>query len=299
LKKRKNKAIAEALVLGTVQFGLPYGIANASGKPDNGQVRAILDQAYDAGIRVLDTAAAYGESEAVLGACGTGRWDVITKVPSLQGVDDTDVADRAKDSFLRSLDLLKTNHLYAVLAHDQRDMAGERGRRVRDALQPFVADGVIGKLGASIYGPSDLESLEASGIVQAPFNVLDQRMASSVATSLLRTNSTELHVRSAFLQGLLLMERQKRPARFARWAADLERYDSMVAASGLSPAAFCLGFVLQKPEVACAVVGVDSARQLAELVAALEQVQGTVIEAQSLSVDDPGLIDPRMWKDGQ
>lgn len=245
---------------------------------------------------MLDTAAAYGESEAILGACGIRHWNVITKFPSLEGVEDASVAARARVSVFRSLELLRTDRLYAVLAHDCRDMAGDRGRRICDTLQPLVLDGVIGKLGASIYEPSELGPLASSGIVQAPLNVFDQRMSASGVLCTLKDRNTELHVRSAFLQGLLLMDHQKRPKRFERWSWLLERYDALVAETGVTSAAFCLGFALQNSQVARAVVGVENASQLADLLAAFALSQRTVIDAQSLSSEDPGLIDPRLWQ---
>lgn len=288
----------DTIALGTVQFGVPYGIANRARKPDIGRVREILDLAYQLGIRMLDTAAAYGDSEQVLGSCGMDRWSVITKVPSLKEIDDPDIGDIAHDAVLRSMDRLGADNLHAVLAHDRRDAAGDRGRRLRDALSPLVASGHIGRIGVSVYGPEDMQGIDADNarIVQAPLNVFDQRFITSGEAARLSAVGGELHVRSVFLQGLLLMPAKDRPARFAPWAEELAQFDSEVEASGLDPAAYCLGFAAGQAAVSRCVLGVETARQLSQLVAAFEAGQKAGHDVHSLRSDDPGLIDPRQWE---
>jgi len=281
----------EMLVLGTAQFGMEYGVANQTGTPDESRVGEILDQAYLSGIRILDTAAAYGESENALGRAGVSRWEVITKVPSLSGLSDDQLDGAVYDSVLRSLDRLKIDCLSAVLTHDHRDMVGERGRRVLGALERLRAENRVRSLGVSIYTSSDLDGLEraTTQIVQAPFSVLDQRILGSDL-------SAELHVRSVFLQGLLLMPPHARPARFARWNGLLTRFDERVRDCGLDPVAFCLGFAAQQPAVAKCVVGVEHPDQLAGIVTAFGAGRNVVIEAKDLASYDLDLIDPRRWK---
>ncbi len=289
----------EKLVLGTVQFGLDYGVANRQGKPDIGRVREILDLAYNLGIRVLDTAVAYGKSEAVLGSCNMDRWSVITKLPSFKAMGDADIGNRARETVLRSLDLLGVETLQALLAHDCRDMIGGRGRCLRDALEPLIDTGRIGKLGVSVYAPKDMEGIDAANarVVQAPLNVLDQRFVASGASAWLCAAGGELHVRSVFLQGLLLMPAWERPARFAAWTRELARFDEQVQASGLDPAAFCLGYAASQADVRRCVIGVETAQQLSHLVAAFKAGQHANFDTHNLRSDDPELIDPRRWED--
>ena len=282
----------DMLVLGTAQFGMEYGVANRTGTPDESCVAEILDQAYISGIRILDTAAAYGESENALGRAGVSQWEVITKVPSFSGLSNDQLDEAVYDSVLCSLDRLKIDCLYAVLAHDYRDLVGERGRRVLGALERLRAENRVRSFGVSVYTPSDFDGLElaTTQIVQAPFNLLDQRIVGSDL-------SAELHVRSVFLQGLLLMPPHARPARFAHWNDLLTRFDERIRDSGLDPVAFCLGFAAQKPAVAKCVVGVEHPDQLVGIVAAFDAGVSVVIEAEDLASYDLDLIDPRRWKD--
>ena len=280
----------DILVLGTAQFGMEYGVANRTGTPDESRVAEILDQAYISGIRILDTAAAYGESENALGRVGVSGWEVMTKVPSLSGLSDDQLDEAVYGSVLRSLDCLKIDCLSAVLFHDHRDMIGERGRRVLGAMERLRAENHVRSLGVSIYTSSDLEGLEhaKTQIVQAPFNVLDQRILGS-------NLSAELHVRSVFLQGLLLMTPRVRPAYFGRWNGLLTRFEERVHDSGLDPVAFCLGFAAQQPAVAKCVVGVEHPDQISGILAAFEGGWNAEIEAEDLASIDLDLIDPRRW----
>lgn len=286
------------LVLGTAQFGLPYGVANRIGQPDAGLVLEILQLAQELGVQVLDTAAAYGTSESVLGECGVSGWSVITKVSSLDGFSDQKIREKARESVFRSLDRLKIEVLHAVLAHDKRDMTGERGRRLVDALESLRTAGLVERIGVSVYAPEDMAGVDPQGseIVQAPFNVFDQRFVVSGQAAALRARGAELHARSVFLQGLLVMAPQARPAQFRPWSADFARYDERVRDSGLDPVSFCLGFASCHADIARCVVGVESPEQLSQLVAALAAGQETAVEAADLMSHEPDLTDPRRWK---
>lgn len=288
----------ESIVLGTAQFGGTYGIANRLGMPDSGQVREIIELAYELGVRVLDTAAAYGSSEAVLGACGVNGWQVITKVPTLESYDDNVVGCVAYESVLRSLELLRVDSLKAVLLHDYRDAVGERGRRILDALGPLMETGHIGRMGVSVYAPDNMRSVDAVNyqVVQAPMNVFDQRVIISGEAVRLNALGGELHVRSLFLQGLLLMRPIDRPKILAPWLKQLNRFDLHVRESGLDPLEYCIGFVASQSLVECLVVGVETADQLYELIAAFSVGTQFNYAAQGLASDDLGLIDPREWR---
>ena len=124
------------LILGTVRFGMGYGlVGDGNKKLDDSEAKEILDTAYSAGIRILDTAASYGDSEATLGRCGMDRWSVITKIPSMSQVDESQIAVQVRHAVRRSLDRLKVNRVHAVLVHDPQDLVGERGSRLFDQLR--------------------------------------------------------------------------------------------------------------------------------------------------------------------
>lgn len=300
--QQDNKRNLSMLVLGGAQLGLSYGIANRAGQPDIGCVREILAEASESGLRMIDTAAAYGESEVLLGQAGLSDWKVITKIPTLEAVPDRKVEETVRETTLRSLERLGLDNLQAVLAHDHRDLIGDRGRRFMSALCHLQEEGLIGTYGASIYRPEDLEDsvFESVHIVQAPANVMDQRIFASGVARCLRDRGQQLHVRSLFLQGLLLMSASERPAYFQQWKAELQRFDARLAETGFDALAFCLGFVSRQLGVANCVVGVERPEQLAQIVKAFERGQDAPDEvfdyAADFSCEAPEFIDPRFWK---
>lgn len=291
---------AGMLILGTAQFGMEYGVANRTGRPDLTRTKEILDHAFAHGLRYLDTAMNYDRSEAMLGHCGVDGWNIITKLPSLSGLPEKSIEDAARVYILRSLDRLRTTSLHAVLAHDHRDLRGSRGQRVIAALQTMRHHGLVDRIGVSVYGPEDIDGLDpaATGIVQAPLNVLDQRILRTGLADRLHRQGSELHVRSVFLQGLLLMPARHRPARFKRWSAEMARVTAYACKTGLDPLAFCLGFVTQQKHVAHCVVGVEQREQLVQILDAYEAGSQTPVDADELHAHDPHLIDPRLWTAG-
>jgi aryl-alcohol dehydrogenase-like predicted oxidoreductase len=287
--------VSSRLVLGTVQFGMPYGIANRTGQVPRGEVEAILAQARDAGIECLDTAVGYREAEQRLGEAGTSSFRIITKLPPFPA-DGGEAGAWVERTVSESLQRLGADSLYGLLLHRPADLLGPAGRAIRDAMESLAAAGRVSKLGVSIYDPQELDSLAGvfqPDVIQAPFNVFDRRLETSGWLARLGAAGVEVHVRSVFLQGLLLMPAASRPSQFAPWRELFSRWDAWLHRERLSPLNACLAFALSRPDIHGIVVGVDSRRQLAEIIAAA--VPGVVAPAE-LSTADSDLINPGRWK---
>jgi aryl-alcohol dehydrogenase-like predicted oxidoreductase len=284
------------LALGTVQFGIPYGIANRTGQVQVDDAAAIIRRAFAAGINTLDTAIAYGESESRLGSIGVGEWRVITKLPPLpEGC--TDVSGWARESVMRSLDRLGITHLRALLLHDSQQLLGPRGAALHAALVALKDGRLVEQIGVSIYGPEELDALFATfqlDLVQAPFNVVDRRLATSGWLTRMHQAGTEVHVRSVFLQGLLLMDAGKRPDMFSRWQPQWDRWHSWLERQALTPLQACLGFVGSRPEIGRVIVGVDSLWHLEEILSAINV--RAIEPPGDLAIENRDLVDPSRWK---
>jgi aryl-alcohol dehydrogenase-like predicted oxidoreductase len=284
-----------ALALGTVQFGLRYGVSNQTGQVPQSQVAAILSEAAAAGITTVDTAIAYGDSEASLGRAGMSGWRVVTKLPPLPAEVvclESWVEQQLEDSLRR----LGVPQVEAVLLHRSSDLLGRRGALYLQALLKLKSER-FRFLGVSIYEPAELDALWPlwePEIVQAPCNVFDRRLASSGWLTRLASRGVRVHTRSTFLQGLLLMSPERRPPAFAPWAALLDRWCGWCRQSGVSPLAAALGFVRAQPGVECIVVGVDSAAHLREILAAFRSE--SPVPPAELCSEDRDLIDPSRWK---
>lgn len=287
------------LALGTVQFGMKYGVANAGERVSERELLAILKTARDHGIDTMDTAIAYGDAEANLGAVGTDGFRIVTKLaPITAGVSN--VRDWVTDSIRASVDRLKRPAVDAVLLHRSHEIIGEHA----DAYQAGLADlkecGLCTAVGVSIYAPTELEAIwsHASGwrpdLIQAPYSVFDRRLATSGWLDRLAGSGVRIHTRSAFLQGLLLMSADKRPAYFAPFAALLDRWHDWCMLQDSQPLAVALNFVCTEPRVEKVVIGVDTASQLQEIASGLARSKAGV--PQDIVSEDLALIDPSRWK---
>lgn len=286
---------AQKLVLGTAQFGLPYGISNTTGQTPRTEAKAILDLAKLAGIEQIDTAIAYGDSERVLGELGVTDWQVITKLPKLPNSCDS-ISDWVQTQINSSLQSLRLNRIAGLLLHSPTQLLGPFGQELYRALVELKAEGLIDKIGISIYAPSELDALPGHmtwDIVQAPANVLDTRMRSSGWVARLKDAGCEFHARSVFLQGLLLMCPADRPAQFQSWETLWQTWDTWLTVHGLTALKACIRYALQKSEADRLVIGIVNAKQLSEI---LEAIDGPLPELPvELRTDDLALLNPGAW----
>ena len=286
------------IALGTAQFGLPYGISNTHGQVDRTEMNEIWQVARGAKITMLDTAIAYGNSEENIGATESVGFEIITKLPPLPSAE-TSVTQWVHSQIKNSLSKLKRNSVYGLLLHNPADLLGSNGDELLAALVNLKRDGLIEKYGISIYSPTELDSLFSQipsfrpDIVQAPLNVIDQSIASSGWLTRLSEMNVEIHVRSVFLQGLLLQQPNERSVGFSRWSSVFAQFDSWTNARQMSPLAACLGHVLSYPEVSQVIIGVTSANELKQIIALSS---GEHVRApKSLQVTDVDLIQPMNW----
>lgn len=282
------------LALGTAQFGLNYGIANRTGKVSLNEVGKILTLASHNEINTIDTAIGYGESESRLGEVGLVGFDVVTKLMAIPS-RCADVSTWVKQEMSDSLNRLNKESIYALLLHRAEDLLGPHQQALWNALTALKQSGLIKKIGVSVYDPSILKPILEKyplDLVQAPFNLVDRRLVQTGWLSRLKDNGIEIHVRSAFLQGLLLMNRSSIPHAFNQWSDIWDRWHSFLLAEKKSAHVLCLQYALSYQEVDKVIVGVDSADQLSQLVSAAGI---SVKEYPCLSSDDLTLIDPSKW----
>ncbi len=283
------------LALGTVQFGLHYGIVNQSGQVSREQVGEVLALARLHGIEDLDTAIAYGDAEARLGQIGVKGFQIVTKLPPLPA-NEADPGVWAKAQLAASLRRLGCTSVYGLMLHRSADLIGSQGPILIRALEDMQAEGLVQKLGISIYAPSELDvamSLVRWGLVQAPFNLIDRRLLTSGWLHRLKRLGVEVHTRSAFLQGLLLKRAEALPSKFLPWLALWQRWEAWQAATACSALGACLAFAHSFPEVDRVVTGVDSPAHLKGILAALtEPVPSFWPE---IACDDDLLVNPSRW----
>jgi aryl-alcohol dehydrogenase-like predicted oxidoreductase len=284
------------LALGTVQFGMNYGIANQSGQVMPDEARSIVELSRASGFDTLDTAMSYGDSEQRLGRIGVTDWRIVSKLPAVP-TGCGDISQWVATAVDESLQRLKTDKLYGLLLHRPQQLMERDGDQLYLALQGLKRDGRVQKIGISIYDPSELTGILDSyriDLVQAPFNVLDRRLIETGWLQRLSEQDTELHVRSVFLQGLLLMKPVDRPLQFSRWSALWARWDEWLAHCGLTPLQACLRYALSFQQISKVIVGVDSPRQLEKIIKA--SVGPLPRVPDELCTNEVDLLSPANWK---
>jgi|APSaa5957512622_1039677.scaffolds.fasta_scaffold11058_2 aryl-alcohol dehydrogenase-like predicted oxidoreductase len=288
------------LALGTVQFGMPYGIKNEYGKIPLSQVSQILETAYNNKITVLDTAFYYGTSEEVLGnTLGVRNWKIVTKTPHFSGDEISDVEiNQLVESFNTSLLRLGRERVYALMIHACDDLFKVGGERLFNAINNLKSSGLVDKIGVSVYKEEQVERLLNDfdiDIIQVPINVLDQRLLVGGYLERLKERKVEIHARSVFLQGLLLMPLKSIPLHFKPIIQKLRKFDRMALELSIDKLSLSLEFVNSIKEIDKIVVGVDSVLQLKQIIASVKATISPV-EFHELIVSDLQFINPSLWK---
>jgi len=283
------------MALGTVAFGLDYGISNPQGQVPPEHVQCILEYAAKEGIDTLDTAAAYGQSEAVLGALlakQPSAFHVVSKLPpKIEAVD----VGKAIDTSLSKLGL---NQAKAFLAHD---MESFKNIQVREGLARAKDEGRIRQYGVSVYYPDDvrwlLDNHIAFDIIQFPFNVFDQRFRPLLP--LLKSNDVEIHTRSVFLQGLFFLDPAALPEHFASVQARLVALAQLADAHEIPLSALLLNVALAHEAIDKVVIGVASLEELRENVEAhhyIEKTKAILEEIHEFALQDEHILLPFHWR---
>jgi len=285
--------------LGTVQFGLDYGISNQGGRTSEAEVAKILALAGTLGITVIDTASLYGESEKALGCALPKRhpFKVVTKTIRFDKnkvtADDALLLERA---FRESLSKLRCNSVYGLLFHNANDLLADGGGLLYDTLLSLKVSGAVEKIGVSVYTAQQLDEVIARyriDLVQLPLNVLDQRLFLSGHLAALKRAGIEVHVRSSFLQGLLLMDPERLTPHFYSVRQHLFEYNDFLRAKGLTRLQGALGFVCGLGEVDSVVCGVNDHLQLEEICCNCRPLPSSMFSRFGLT--DPAILDPSKW----
>ena len=281
------------LALGTVQFGIAYGINNQSGVPKDAELKSIFSIAKQSGIDVLDTAQAYGNSEIRIGDFSNDEFKVISKFKNLSAPFPFHTELR------ESLKRLKTDSLYGYMAHDV-DLLLENPSWW-EGLKLAKEQDLVKKIGYSLYSVNQLEALLAKqiipDIIQFPYNILDRRFESFLFE--LNSMGVEIHTRSVYLQGVFQMEPSQLPVYLEPLQNYLKIVRKIAKINQLSIGQICLRFVMNNPFINKVVIGIDNLSQLKENVSICQidnLSEGIMNDLLSIEVKEKNLLNPANWK---
>jgi aryl-alcohol dehydrogenase-like predicted oxidoreductase len=287
-------AAAAKLGVGTAQFGLDYGVSNRRGRLSEPEAETVLAVAAAAGVGLVDTAAQYGEAEAVVGRVlpRPSPFRLVTKTTRVaEGVAAVETRARA------SLQRLGVDRAEAILVHSAADLLGPEGPALWTMLRRLRDEGLYAKIGISAYAAEDPLGLARRfkpDVMQLPASLLDQRLIQEGVLEEIASLDVEIHLRSIFLQGLLFLPRDGLPDGLAAAGPRLSRIRRTIAEAGADPLQAALAFALARPEASAVVVGVTPAAALRAILAA-SAAPAPDLDWGALALDHTLALDPQRW----
>jgi aryl-alcohol dehydrogenase-like predicted oxidoreductase len=281
-------------ILGAAQLGLNYGLNNSIGRPSRQQAHNILEHAAEGGVRWIDTARAYGDSEQVIGdfvkVAGEGVFKVITKLDLSRG-------QSWEDSLKTSLGHLGEGVIHSVMFHSFHSYSHHL--EDIDRIQSRMRDSGISRLGVSVYSLDEIEQVISNGVVdliQIPLNVLDNVVLKEQLLLEAKKMGIEVHARSAFLQGAFFMSKEQIDAHpsICLISEDLERLKIWCRENKKSMQQLCLSYVVGQALISGVLVGVETLSQLQEVLAVFARPL-SLDRFQEWEVAQSEVLDPRNW----
>ncbi len=294
------------LCIGTVQFGMDYGVQGGKRPPLEDSL-AMLDYATQNGVDAIDTAAAYGTAEEVVGEFLARRTlpreslQVISKFGTkiFEGADAAAYPAHLRSAAETSLRRLRTDYLDAYICHDP---VAAGNPAIIDAMATLKSAGLARHVGFSVYETSEAMACippETVDFVQAPFSILDQRMKTGGFLSAAAARGIDVHTRSAFVQGLMLMPLDAIPERLAATRPFVAELEAACVAHGITRRTLAIAYVRSQPQISHIVFGVDNIGQLKEIVHDFgEDVPAGMIEeiAARFTDIDQSIFMPNKWR---
>lgn len=283
------------LMLGTAQFGMTYGLTNKVGRIDDSDLQKLLAEAIAGGVSGFDTAADYGDAEARLGRL-IGDPEAMRVTSKFRLPADGTEPTRA-GLIDASLELLRSPTLHGLLLHRVDDLDDPRMQTAIGILREARSEGLVQHVGVSIYDGDDLRLAVSRwpdlDMLQIPGSIVDQRLLADPLLRSLHEAGTEIHVRSAYLQGVLLADVHHLPARFSAIAPAIEALQELADRVGASRAAIALAFLRHNPIVDAVVVGVTTSSELHVLLA--DWTMSSAAGSPPPIAAPLQLLDPRRW----
>ena len=281
---KKNK-----IILGVTQFGLNYGLLNQHNLNKKKKLKQILNYSKKKGINSLYTSIYYGNANKFLSTENLNYFKIYIKFKS---------RDLLKKNFLRGFDKIKKKFKKKdlILMLDRFENLKNRERsKIYNTILDLKKDKKINRFGYSIYSFKNLKKIcnqFKPYILQCPYNVIDRRLEEKKLLQFLKINKIEIHVRSIFLQGLLILHYSKHPRKFLRWKKFFKKFDDQIQHYKISNLGWCLKFIEKNKYINKILLGVDNIDQLQEICSFKNNVK---IKYPKIYVKNEKLINPSKW----
>ena len=283
------------IALVTANFGQKYGLAGKIIKTDK-KVKKIIQFANNSKIKLIDTSNNYGSSETLLGNNNLKNFKIITKLKiSNDEKKSNNLENIVFNKVEESLFKLNIKKLYAILLHESDDLKSNKRHKLIKVLKKLKKKNLVSKIGISIYNPKELNFIWPfwkPDIVQCPFNILDRRIYESGWLKKLKKNKTEIHVRSIFLQGLLLKNEKSMPRKFKKWKNIFKKWNNYCKKENISKIQGCINFIKSFKKISFVIIGFEDIKQLKNIISYFKNDKKS---HTTIACNDIKLIDPRLW----
>ena len=284
------------IILGTVQFGLDYGVNNQKGIPSSNEIKKILDFAFNRKINILDTAEAYGNSQERIGEYikkSNNKFKIITKYSKLRNDLPSNIIDRVK----KNLEILNIDNLYCYMFHNFNDYISFFNLFQEDLLH-LKRNGLIDKIGVSLHSNEEIfEVLKNDNInlIQLPFNLLDNSSQRKEVLIKVKSKGIEVHTRSVFLQGLFFQDLNQIKGKLLEIKEDLNLIKGIIGKEDMNDLA--LNYAYSKEYIDCVLLGVDNVDQLKSNIDCIEgsTTKSIISEIDNIVVKNNLLLNPSNW----
>lgn len=292
------------LVLGTAQLGLNYGINNKGVKPSRGKSLAILDHAWVQGIKIFDTAHAYGDAEEILGEFIASRnlrdkISIISKFRLPETRTSRHISSLIQHGVEKSLQILGIDCLDGYLLHTPGDI---RNPEVMASLRYCQDIGLVKNIGVSVYEGADALYAAKSGLInyiQIPYSVFDQRLNRTDFFGIAKDNQVKVLARSVFLQGLIFMSEPDLPDYLHEAGPYLREFDDIIKRHNLTREQAALLFVYKNKNIDYVVLGVEDIEQLDRNIKTIKESGDrdecwAELKNKFVNIQE-GIVSPNLW----
>lgn len=292
LAREIEKMIIAKIALGTVQFGMQYGITNSNPPPSDEELEKILKLASQSGIHELDTANTYGDAQIRIGKILKKTGLALGVFGKIKLDETTSVQKECEKALLE----LQQSRLGGMYFHRYEDLTDPR---TVQEMKELKQEGKFSDLGVSVYTTEEIEACinhKEISVIQVPYNLLDQSDRKIVAMKRARAAGKKIYVRSIYLQGLICSNPETILEEFRELQSEIRSIHELAAKANQTPAGLCLAYVLSLPYIDRVVMGVASFEELSQNLSSIIPVPAVIREKLSLFGKKPlRSTDPRTW----
>ena len=259
--------IINKITLGTANFAMNYGIANNYKRLPKKKIKKIISYCEKKNILSLDTATGYKNCHKIIGGVIKKNWKITTKLPSIKSNNSKVIKKSILKLINETLRDLKVQKIENLLLHDENQLLQINGKRVFKVLMHLKKTGIIKNIGVSFYNKEQLEETikkHKIDVVQIPINYLNREFLEKRILNILKKKKIKIQARSIFHQGILLNKnielKKKKFKKYLRYIHDWHKIRK------LSYLQTTLGFIRKKTFINNIVIGVDSSKQLNQII---------------------------------